>query len=517
MPYRLDRNRTMQLRQLLSHFPAYATTGALDVEVSGVTDDSRRVRPGAVFVAIQGQESDGSKYIPQALAAGAVAVVAEVQTAPHPAAPAWIVAPNARLTLAELSAAWQGFPGRALRVIGVTGTDGKTSTSTLIRSILAAAGQPVGLVSTVAAYIGAETLDTGFHVTTPGAPEIQHFLRQMVDAGMAYAVLEVTSHGLAQYRADGCEFDVAAVTNVTHEHMDYHKTYAAYLAAKGRLFQMLGTSWRKGGVPKIAVLNRDDQSYAALRPLAAGADQILTYSRQPGADVWPQEVHSTPQGTALEVITPAGPVSLASPLVGNFQVNNILAATTVAISQYIPLAAIQAGIAAVRTIPGRMEALDLGQPFAAYVDFAHTPNALEQCLCTVRSLATGKILVVFGCAGLRDREKRPMMGRTAARLADFTIITAEDPRTEPLDGIMAEVAAGCESAGAEEERDFIRIPDRAAAIQAAVDRAQPDDLVVITGKGHEQSMCFGTTEYPWSDHVALRQAILHRFPDLSDK
>lgn len=474
-------------------------------EIGQVVCDSRQVRPGDLFVAIPGVEVDGHRYAPAALRAGAAACVVERMLPELEGVPTVIV-PNAREAYAYLHAALRGFPARRLRVIGVTGTDGKTTTTRLITSILKAAGYRVGSIDTVGATIGDRESPTGFHTTTPDAPEVQAYLAEMVAADMEYAVVESTSHGLAQHRVTACEYDVAVVTNITHEHLDYHGTYEAYREAKAMLFRALSAATRKPGAHKVAVLNADDSSFEYLR--AIPAEVQLVYGLHPPAQITACDIQASPAGLHFTAATPDYELSLDSPLVGMFNVYNILAAVTAAYSQGVAPHAIREGVAAVQGVVGRMDRIHLGQPFTALVDFAHTPNALENALRTVRALTQGRVIVVFGCAGLRDRAKRPLMGEVAGRLADYTVITAEDPRTESLDAIMDEIAVGCRQAGRVEERDFRRIGDRAQAIEAALHMAQPGDLVIVAGKGHERSMCFGTTEYPWSDHEAIAQGLL---------
>ena len=501
----------MLLSQLLKALPEKKTNGNLGVNVCGLASDSRLVRPGDLFVAIKGLNTDGHDFIPQAIERGAIAIITERELSPSssefPFPPEFpvILVPDSRAALAYLAAAWHNYPARQMRVVGVTGTDGKTTTVNLIHSILAAAGHKTGMISTVNALIGDISYDTGLHTTTPDAPDVQRFLAQMVEAGTEYAVLEVTSHGLAQHRVTACDFDVAVVTNITHEHLDYHGTYQAYLEAKARLFHALMMSARKPDTPKIAVLNADDNSFSHLRPIPA--DIHLTYGLGVSADVTASEISSTPEGLAFTAHTPRGSFPVRSLLIGRYNVYNVLAAIAVGVSQNLPILAIQQGIEVVRGVIGRMERVDVGQPFTVIVDFAHTPNALQRALETARELTPGQVIVVFGCAGLRDRIKRPVMGEIAGRLADRVVITAEDPRTEDLDAIMAQIVAGCEKAGRHEGEDYWRIGDRAEAIAFAVRLARPGDLVLVTGKGHEQSMCFGTTEYPWSDHQAVREAL----------
>lgn len=479
-----------------------------DVAISSVVDDNRRVTPGALFVAYPGVEVDGHRFIADAVQRGAAAVVCE-RLQDGLSVPQVIV-PSGRQALAYLCAAWHGFPSRSLTMVGITGTDGKTTTTNLLFSILHAAGVKVGMISTVNAVIGERVLDTGLHTTTPDADEVQDYLAQMRDAGMTHCILEVTSHGLAQFRVDAVGFDVAVVTNITHEHLDLHGSFEAYRAAKGRLFEMLSAPDLTGvptpirsQIKRTAVLNADDAfSFDYLR--AIPAEQQIAYSMAVEAPVQLAEAQHAPDGMRLAIRTPRGEINLHSTLIGGFNIANILAAVSAALALGVSDEAICAGIATFHGVPGRMERIDAGQPYTALVDFAHTPNALEQCLRTLRPITTGKLIVVFGCAGERDALKRPMMGRAAAQLADVVILTAEDPRRENLDAILDQIEAGITESNA----IVRRAPDRGDALMSACSMAREGDTVVSCGKGHEQSMCFGTTETPWDDREAMRRAIL---------
>ena len=411
---------------------------------------------------------------------------------------------NAQEATGFLAAAYHADPSRKLVIIGVTGTDGKTTTSTLIHSILQqATGGKAGLISTVNAVIGDETLDTGLHVTTPGAPQIQALLARMVASGLTHCVLEMTSLGLAQGRLNGVHIDIAVLTNLTHEHLDYHGTFEVYRAAKGRMFAMLSQSQRKPAVPKIAVVNADDTHSAFFA--AFPADSVVRYGLSPGAALRTEAVRYAPEGTFFRVDDVEYSINLA----GEFNVSNALAAVGVGQALGLTADVIAAGLRGVKAIPGRMERIDAGQDFIALVDFAHTPNALKNVLNAARAMLQPgqRLIAVFGSAGLRDREKRRMMAEVSAQLAHFTILTAEDPRTESLDGILAMMAAACEAQGGVEGETFIRVPDRGAALHRACQMARAGDIVIACGKGHEQSMCFGTVEYPWDDREALRAAI----------
>ena len=496
------------LADLVAALPHARVLGDTPLPIEAIACDSRRVVPGSLFVAYRGVARDGHAYVPEALERGAVAVVAERDLPEVAGQVPLIIVPSGREALAYLSAAWLGFPARRLTVVGVTGTDGKTTTCNLLYAILAAAGRRTGLVSTVNAVIGDRVFDTGLHTTTPDSPDVQRYLAEMVAAGMEVAILETTSHGLEQHRVSACDFDVAAVTNVTHEHLDIHGSLEAYRRAKAMLFHHLEAGYRKPGVPKVAVLNADDDSYRYLRPIPA--DRQLAYSLGGEADVVAADIRHGPAETRFAVRAADTHFELRTRLVGDFNVSNILAAIGVALALGIPVASIQEGVWKTAGIIGRMERIDEGQEFTALVDFAHTPNALTRALETARTMTAGRVIAVFGCAGERDVQKRAWMGGIGARLADVTVMTAEDPRRESLGAILDEMARGAEEAGGEEGRTFYRVPDRAEAIQFAVDLAQPGDLVIACGKGHEQSMCYGTVETPWSEHAALRAALRAR-------
>ncbi len=564
----------MQLSQLLADIPGMQPAPAgKPIAILQITSDSRQVAPGALFVAYRGISADLHRFIPDAIARGASAVVGEAPLTGLPVP--YIQVPDGREALAWLSAAWYGHPSRSMALVGITGTDGKTTTANILYSILRAAGKRAGLISTVNAVIGDRVYDTGLHTTTPDAPDVQRYLAQMRDAGTEIAVLEATSHGLAQHRVTGCAFDVAVITNITHEHLDFHGTYEAYREAKALLFRSLAQTFEvsetlrqaqgrlskvSGRLPQTAVLNRDDSSFEFLA--AIPAERVITYGTgeqggrgaegKAGSEVAehlpPETLHLTavnirhaPAGTEFDIqftpspchlvtpspchlvtpspchlVTPSphhlvtlSPCHLVTSLVGAFNISNILAATGAALALRIEPAAIQAGVRAMTGVPGRMERIDRGQKFTAIVDFAHTPNALARALEAVHpSVAPGgRLIVVFGSAGLRDREKRRLMGAEAARGADYTVITAEDPRTEDLAAIMAETAAALTAASRVEGRDFVRMADRQAALCHAVQQARPGDVVIVCGKGHEQSMCFGVTEHPWRDQDALAWAL----------
>lgn len=493
------------LPQLFIDFPFPHPSQIPAIPITGIAIDSRAVQAGQLFVAMTGGTTDGHNYIQKAIENGAAAVVGEKDLSGLSVP--YVRLENTRRALTWLAAAFHDWPARRLTVIGVTGTDGKTTTTNLIYQILLAAGLKAGMISTVNAVIGGEVLDTGFHVTTPDAHDVQRYLAKMVEAGLTHVVLETTSHGWSQHRVDACEFDVGVITNITWEHMNEHATYENYRAAKARLFESLGKTLPKSqGNPRLAVINRDDQSFAFLNDFVK--TRKLNYGLQDGADVRAENIRYSPSGIYFTAISKDFRVNVTSPLVGAYNVSNCLAALTAAVYGLgIEPQAAARGIASLTGIPGRMERIDLGQPFTAIVDFAHTPNALKVTLETARQMTKGRVICVFGSAGLRDKEKRRMMAETSAELADLTVLTAEDPRTESLEGILEEMAAGARSRGGREGETFWRIADRGEAIRFAVKLARPGDIVLACGKGHEQSMCFGQTEYLWDDRTAMRAAL----------
>lgn len=384
--------------------------------------------------------------------------------------PHWLVNYFFHLPLAFIAVIFYGYPSRRLKVIGITGTDGKTTTSTLIYEILKKSGKKVALISSVSAKIGTQNINTGFHVTTPNAWQLQKLLREIVKKKFNYLVLEATSHGLSQFRLAGCNFHTGVITNVTHEHLDYHQTWKDYLMAKAKLFSHT----------KNNILNKDDKSYYFLRSKIRG--RIITYGLK--------DADFTKKNFPFETQLP-----------GRFNQYNCLAAIATAKSLGFADSKIREVIANFKGITGRMEII-LEKPFKVLIDFAHTPNALKNVLSALKSMPHRRLIAVFGAAGLRDSSKRPLMGKIAGRLADKIILTAEDPRTEDVSKIIDEIAEGCES-----KKKIIKEPDREKAIELALKLALRGDIVGIFGKGHEQSMCFGQEEFPWSDKEAVKKIL----------
>jgi len=488
--------------------PPFGVDDVPDIPINGISIDSRVVKPGQLFVAMMGIGGavDGHNYIQKAIDNGAVAVVGEKDisglTVPY------IRLENTRRALTWMAGSFYEWPARKLTVIGVTGTDGKTTTTNLIYQILLAAKLKAGMISTVNAVIGDEVLDTGFHVTTPDAHDVQRYLAKMVESGLTHVVLETTSHGWSQHRVDACEFDVGVITNITHEHMNEHGSYENYRAAKARLFSSLEiTSEKKHGNPRLGIINRDDaKSFDFLNNYIKV--NKLNYGLGQDADVQAVDIKYSSSGIQFVARGKDFQVDATSHLVGAYNVSNCLAALTATVYGLgiKPEVAAQ-GMASLVGIPGRMEQIDLGQDFIAIVDFAHTPNALKVALEAGRTMSKGRVISVFGSAGLRDKEKRRMMAETSAELADLTVLTAEDPRTESLDEILDEMAAGARSRGGSEGETFWKVADRGEAIRFALSLVHPGDIVLACGKGHEQSMCFGEREHLWDDRTAMRAAL----------
>jgi UDP-N-acetylmuramoyl-L-alanyl-D-glutamate--2,6-diaminopimelate ligase len=486
------------------------------IQIRGVTDDSRAVQPGMLFVAVPGLHVDGHDYVGLAADRGAAAAIVE-RPLPEVALPQLIVE-RASAALASAASWWYGDPSHELGVVGITGTDGKTTTSFLAIAALEAAGLSSGLVGTVVTKIGRTRESNPEHMTTPGAPFLQRALRAMVRAGNRAAVVETTSHGLAADRVTGIAYDVAVLTNLTHEHLEFHGSWEAYRDAKLLLFERLaagpanptkeidGRAW-----PKAAIVNADDPNAGSFVGVAqeAGA-RIVTYGTDASADVRAVRVEEDPQRLRIAYEAPSGAATLELRLAGRFNVHNALA--VVAIGEVLGLdpAAIRGGLAGVEGVPGRMERLDAGQPFGVVIDYAHSPASLEKVLGLLAPLAAargGEVIAVFGSAGERDTDKRPMMGRIAGQLCRLVFVTDEDPRGEDSEAILDAIARGAESAGKRRDRDLWLIADRPTAIAAAFERARPGDIVLLAGKGHEQSIIGPDGPVPYDERTAALDAL----------
>ena len=489
--------------------------GNLAVEVAELTDDSRLVRPGSLFVAVKGGRADGHDFIDRAVGAGATGFVVERECfsgGPTLSGPRDIVrsrpmvrVQNSRRALGLLASRFHGNPSSRLDVIGVTGTNGKTTVSYLCKAVLEAAGRKVGLIGTVAYHLGSERL-TASH-TTPQAVEFQSLLARMVGAGLDSVVMEVSSHALALDRTVGCEFDVAVYTNLTQDHLDFHADLEDYFQAKLKLFAHLSPTGVKSR-PKRALINLDDPRAAHVR--GASRVPVWTYSIRAPSDIRAEHVRLSLEGTRFLAVTPAGQHEITSRLVGEHNVSNLLAAIGVGLNEGITLDTIQDGLQGVANIAGRFERVEAGQDFTVVVDYAHTEDALLRLLSAAHSLNTGRIITVFGCGGDRDRGKRPKMGRVAAQHSDVVYLTSDNPRTEDPLAILAEVEGGVRAVLEHSHKPGFRyevIQDRRLAIEAAMSEAKPSDMVLIAGKGHEDYQIIGTARHHFDDREVARAAL----------
>ncbi len=487
---------------------------AADRPVKAVAYDSRKTIPGSVFVALTGRRADGRAFAAQALGRGATAVVAETGPPSDVSAP-WIVVRDSRLAMARLAAAFYGDPSRELQVVGITGTNGKTTTAYLVSALFEAAAVRCGMLGTIVYRTGAEERDAVR--TTPESVDIQQMLREMVSHQCGACAMEVSSHALSQRRVDQTRFAAAVFTNLTRDHLDFHGDLESYFAAKRRLFEMLGPD-------AVAVINIDDPRGASLAGLGG---RTLTYAVDRPADIHPTKLTQTIRGLAFEAITPAGPIEVRSRLVGRPNIYNALAAIGAAAACGLPGDAIVRGIAALEGVPGRFQIVSGEEDdITVVVDYAHTDDALKNLLETARPLATARLITVFGAGGDRDRTKRPLMGHVAARLSDLVILTSDNPRNEDPAAIIEEIRRGV-AVPAERTRPadaregqakytpptataYLAITDRALAVERAIALARPDDVVLIAGKGHEKYQVIGDREVPFDDVEVARRALERR-------
>jgi UDP-N-acetylmuramoyl-L-alanyl-D-glutamate--2,6-diaminopimelate ligase len=475
-----------------------ADAAALDRPCTGVTHDSRRVVPGAVFVALRGLKADGAAFAVQAARHGAGAIVAERPADAPPDVP-WIVVADARRALALLAAEFYGHPSRLLDVVGITGTNGKTTTSYLVSAILEAAGTRTGVMGTVAYRIGDRAVDATR--TTPEAPDVQALMREMVDAGCGACVMEVSSHALALRRVDGMHFAAGVFSNLTRDHLDFHGNMEDYFAAKRRLFEMLPAH-------APAVVNVDDPRGPALVDVAR---RPVTYAIGRPADVTPGPLSYALSGLDFDVRAPQGTVHVRSPLVGKPNVYNILAAVATTAALDVPLPAIEHGLQQLRGVPGRFEVVSSpDDDVTVVVDYAHTDDALRNLLETARPLAARRLITVFGAGGDRDRTKRPLMGMVAARLSDRVVITSDNPRTEDPLRIIEEVKRGTAAEARQGGAEVVTEVDRREAIVHAIASASRGDVVLVAGKGHEKYQEIGGAVLPFDDVAVAREALAHR-------
>jgi len=482
----------VKLTELLRAFEPERVRGSTEVEVSSVEYDSRRVHPGSLFVALKGAVSDGRQFIDHAIERGAVAVLGR-NLPTCPAGVACIDVTDPREALAGVAVALAGNPSEKIATVGITGTNGKTTTAFLLETILSATGLPSGLIGTVEYRFGGRVYPA--ERTTPEASDLQDILRRMVEAGQKAAVMEVSSHGLAFKRVAGCRLNTAVVTNVTRDHLDFHGTREAYAATKRSIFTLL----KPGGT---AVLNAADP---VQKDFAEGWDgPVLRYGCVPGADVRADEVSTSLEGITMNLLWRSQCIPVTSRLVGAFNAENILAALAAAISLGVDPAEAAGAVGKLEGVPGRFEVVHRGPPCNVIVDYAHTDDALERLLTEARRLCRGRLIVVFGCGGDRDRTKRAPMGRVAERLSDLAVLTNDNPRNEDPMGIIDDIRDGM--AGG----DPVVIPNRRGAIEEALTRARTDDLVVIAGKGHETYQEIGTVRHPFDDRAVVREILGNR-------
>jgi UDP-N-acetylmuramoyl-L-alanyl-D-glutamate--2,6-diaminopimelate ligase len=489
----------MTFQQLLDGAEVLAQSGNPDV--SSVEYDSRQVKPGCLFVAMRGESSDGNQFIAQAIRAGAVAVVTDSAAQPPPPGVGWALVPRGRRALARMSANFYKKPAERLAVTGITGTNGKSTTAFLLESILQAAKRKSALIGTIEYHVAGKILPAPH--TTPEALELNRIFSEALGSGATDAVMEVSSHALAQERVYGVPFDVAVFTNLTRDHLDYHKTMDEYFAAKRVLFEGCGTD-----PPRAVVTNEDDDSGAKLAEFSRKRSSVvLKYGWERG-DLHADKVEITTRGTRFDLVTPEGKIAVFSALIGRVNVYNILAAAAAAFARGCASEAIGQGVAKLACVPGRFERVDCDQPFTVVVDYAHTDDALRNLTVLGHELvssagAKGRVLTLFGCGGDRDRKKRPLMGEAAGRGSDFVVLTSDNPRSEDPLAIINDAVVGLQKTGVKYSVE----PDRRKAIALAISEARPGDIVLLAGKGHEKVQVTRDGGAPFDDLEVARQAL----------
>jgi UDP-N-acetylmuramoyl-L-alanyl-D-glutamate--2,6-diaminopimelate ligase len=485
----------MKLAELIQTVKPLAVEGPVDRDITGITYDSRRVMPGNLFVAMRGVNTDGHRFVEAAIDRGAAAVMLERDSSLNPRATR-IKVRDARQTLALAAARFYDHPSQQLKVVGVTGTNGKTTTAFMVKAIMEAAGMPAGLIGTVQYQIGQRIIPASR--TTPESVEIQDMMSQMLRAGCGGVSMEVSSHALDQHRVAGVDYDVAIFTNLSQDHLDYHQTMEEYFEAKIKLFKMSGIKRKPGR----AVVNADNEYGRKLIARLGGENAVVTYGVSSEAAIKAHDVRVSADGTYFVVRTPQGSRPIALPLIGRYNVSNALAATGAALALGIDLGSVEAALTRMPAVPGRLERLNLRQDFNVYVDYAHTEDALRNVLMTVSELTKNRLIVVFGCGGDRDTGKRTPMGEAACQLADFSILTTDNPRGEEPREIIRQIEEGF-PVGAQNRYQVI--VDRRDAIERALDIARPGDSVLIAGKGHETYQEFAGTVVPFNDRQIVEE------------
>ena len=489
----------MKLKELLKSLKSYKIQGSEDTEIFDVQYDSRKVGKGALFIAIKGEKADGNLFVEQAVEKGAVAVVTDSSELVFRISATAIYVQNAREALARISAAFYDQPAAKLKLVGITGTNGKTTTSYLVESVLSEGGLNPGVVGTINYRYAGKMFPAPN--TTPESLDLQRLLNDMVESSVKAAVMEVSSHALSQERVGGCLFDVAVFTNLTQDHLDYHITMERYFEAKARLF----TDFIDEG--KTAVINMDDPKGKDLSKRALG--RVIGYGikgRGIETNIYPKDIKLGVEGIEGTLATPSGEIKIKSSLIGEFNLYNIMAAAGAGVGLGLPVDVIERGITALKNVPGRLERVDAGQPFTILVDYAHTPDALERVLSTIRGLTDKRIITLFGCGGDRDRGKRPIMGRIAAEYSDIVIVTSDNPRTEEPLKIIEDITSVVSG-----QWSGIRvIPDRREAIMEAIKEAREGDVVLLAGKGHEDYQIIGTEKIHFDDREEAIKALITR-------
>ncbi len=485
----------MKLAEIIKTVNPLAVEGPLDHEITGITYDSRRVMPGNLFVACRGERTDGHRYVEAAIDRGAAAVVLEHDTGYSPRATR-IKVSDARRSMAQVSAQFYNHPSQSLKVIGITGTNGKTTTAFMVRAIMEAAGFPCGLLGTVQYQIGQRVIPAAR--TTPESVEIQEMMSEMLRAGCGGVSMEVSSHALDQSRVAEVDFDIVVFTNLSQDHLDYHRTMQNYFESKVKLFSALGTG-RKAG---RAVVNADDAYGRELIQRLGGDNAVLSYGVSNAAAIRAEDVRVSAEGSDFVVYAPQGGIPISLPLIGRHNVSNALAAIGASLALGIDLGTVESALAQFRPVPGRLEAVDVGEEFKVFVDYAHTADALRNVLATVGELTRGRLIVVFGCGGDRDKGKRKAMGQVACELADFSILTSDNPRTEDPREILRQMEEGFPATACGR---YQIIEDRREAVERALDIARPGDTVLIGGKGHETYQEFADTVVPFNDRQVVEE------------
>lgn len=487
----------MQFSKLTDKLTDAHIINAADAEVTGIAYDSRAVKPGYIFIAMQGGSFDGHKFINAAVDAGAAAIVAECEIEGTVASVPYVVVPNGRIAMGEISAPFYGYPARHMRLIGVTGTSGKTTVTHLIYGIFNSIGQKAGLVGTLYAKAGDEILDTKH--TTPESVDLQKTLAHMMHKGVKVVAMEASSHGLYQGRTLGCEFDCGVFTNIARDHLDFHGTVEAYFDAKMILFRDYPQGSDK---PFFSVVNADDPKADQVRECSKGT--ILTFGVEKPADLTATNIKVTEKSVSFDMTYQGSTVPVRLGIGGFFNVYNALAASAAAVALGVDLSDIAKGLAAAPRVPGRFESVECGQNFGVLVDYAHTPDELENVLQTAKALTSKRLIAVFGCGGDRDRGKRPIMGRIGAELADLVVVTSDNPRTEEPRSIVDMILEGIPDS--EKARVTVEV-DRKGAIRKAIELARSGDVVVIAGKGHENYQIFADRTIHFDDREVAREIL----------